>query len=481
MSPGKSVHRGLILVFLMFIEILWAGLDFSIYVKLSLIMEISTQWLSELEMKELAAGFMNYDLDQDSFSAEINVENMMFIEKTGMTQPPERNLPSYQEKISSIEKSYATPVPLTAATQTLSNTFTISFGNINLEDEFLQFDDSGGNEAVPTTNVLTKATRKQMQAKDHVLAERKRRDKLNNQFNYLSSLLPNLKNVENMTFIEKSGKTQQPEIKLPSYQEKISSIDKSSATLVPLTAATQTLSNTFTISFGNINLEDEVLKFDDSVGYEAARTISVPTKAARKQMQAKDHVLAERKRRDKLNNQFSSLSALLPNLKKIDKSSVLEDATNYIKELQGHVKELEEASQNFKRKDVQVSVISKKRSRLGTSIDDKYYPFNGTTNNIVETSAPCNTYPEIDVRISGSSVIVSIQCQKNIYYLVKVLNQMQKLGLSIISSMSAMPFAKTTHLITIVAQIEEDLSMEAAELVKSLRQAIYLTFDSDMH
>nr|GEW18204.1 hypothetical protein [Tanacetum cinerariifolium] len=342
------------------VEIKGAGLDSSIYVKRSLIMEISTEWLSELEMEELAAGFMNYDLDQlDSFSAEINVENM--------------------------------------------------------------------------------------------------------------------------TFIEKSGKTWQPEIILPSYQEKISSIAKSSATLVPLTAATQTLSNTFTISFGNINLEDEVLKFDDSVGYEAARTISVPTKAARKQMQAKDHVLAERKRRDKLNNQFSSLSALLPNLKKIDKSSVLEDATNYIKELQGRVKDLEEASQIFRRKDVQVSVTSKKRSRLGTSIDDKYYSFNGTTNNIVATSAPCNTYPEIDLRISGSSVIVSIQCQKNIYYLVKVLNQMQKLGLSIISSMSAMPFAKTTHLITIVAQIEEDLSMEAAELVKRLRQAIYLTFDSNMH
>ena len=50
-------------------------------------------------------------------------------------------------------------------------------------------------------------------------------------------------------------------------------------------------------------------------------------------------------------------------------ASVLEDATNYIRELQDRVKELEELS-GLKRKNMQESVISAKRSRLSCSDDD---------------------------------------------------------------------------------------------------------------
>ncbi|CAM8889722.1 unnamed protein product [Rhodiola kirilowii] len=49
---------------------------------------------------------------------------------------------------------------------------------------------------------------------------------------------------------------------------------------------------------------------------------------------ALDHVVAERKRREKLNQRFIALSALVPNLKKMDKASVLAGAVRYLKELQ---------------------------------------------------------------------------------------------------------------------------------------------------
>lgn len=88
----------------------------------------------------------------------------------------------------------------------------------------------------------------------------------------------------------------------------------------------------------------------------------------------------------------------------MDKASVLEDATNYIKELQNRVKELEGLS------------------------------------------------PDIEVVMTGRTVLVRIQCQKKSSSLVKALTQMQNLGLSIISS-CAMPFANTTLLINIVAQV----------------------------
>ncbi|PWA42437.1 myc-type, basic helix-loop-helix (bHLH) domain-containing protein [Artemisia annua] len=168
----------------------------------------------------------------------------------------------------------------------------------------------------------------------------------------------------------------------------------------------------------------------------------------RNPLQAQDHVLAERKRREKLNRHFISLSAIIPNLTKMDKASVLEDASKYIKELQDRVKELEE-SPSIKRNHVHESVISVKRSRLSAS-DDEYYSSNDT--NSEESTAPYMTSPEIEVRMSGSSVLVSIKCQNNISSFTKALDHMEKLGLSIISC-SSMPFAKTNLLIGITAQV----------------------------
>ncbi|KAJ0500073.1 putative transcription factor bHLH family [Helianthus annuus] len=114
---------------------------------------------------------------------------------------------------------------------------------------------------------------------------------------------------ENMRLIDQSIiQTQQHE---NDYQEKSGNdMNKSSQTPEPLVASIHPLSNTLTISFGNINPINEPLQLPDLLGYEAAYTTKVPTTA-------RNHVLAERKRREKLNQHFISLSALLPNLKKV--------------------------------------------------------------------------------------------------------------------------------------------------------------------
>ncbi|KAI3768219.1 hypothetical protein L2E82_18717 [Cichorium intybus] len=273
---------------------------------------------------------------------------------------------------------------------------------------------------------------------------------------------------ENLTFIDKTLESQQREIKSPNVQQKLSSIKKRPLTPEPvIIAPSLPSSNTFTISFGDLKPKKETIQFQDSLGYEAVGATKIPA-IARNPIQAQDHVLAERKRREKLNQHFISLSALLPNLKKMDKASVLEDASNYIKELQLRVKELKELS-GTKRKNVQESVISIKRSRLSTS-DDEYYSSSDETNSC-EGTYPSKLSPEIEVRMSGRSVLVRIECQKNSSSLVKTLTHLQKLGLSITSS-SAMPFAKTTLLINIDAQIEDDFCMTATELAKNLQLAM---------
>ncbi|GJY12045.1 Myc-type, basic helix-loop-helix domain-containing protein [Tanacetum coccineum] len=256
------------------------------------------------------------------------------------------------------------------------------------------------------------------------------------------------------------------EINLLSYQ-KVSNISRRFSTPNTLAATTHSSSNTFTISFRDIKAKEEIPPSDDSFGYESAGTGKAPI-TARTPHQIQDHVLAERKRREKLNRQFISMSALLPNLKKMDKASVLEDATNYISELQDRVKELEALS-GLKKKDTNDILVALKRYRV-SMVEDDNSSSNETNSGDHSEGVPSKSSAEIEVRISRGTVLLRIYSHKTYSLTVKVLSQMQRLGFNIISS-STMPFANTITVITIVAQIEEDFIMTAADLVSKLQLA----------
>jgi hypothetical protein len=186
---------------------------------------------------------------------------------------------------------------------------------------------------------------------------------------------------------------------------------------------------------------------------------------SRTPLHALDHVIAERKRREKLSQRFIALSAVVPGLKKTDKASVLEDTIKYLKDLQDRVKTLEE--QAAVKKTVESAVFVKKShfstedngSSLSddeTTFDSKYY----------STEKPL---PEIEARVQDKDVLIRIHCEKRKGSTVKLLDEIEKLHLTVVST-SVLPFGSFTLDITIVAKMGNEFSMTVKEIVRSLRQ-----------
>ncbi|KAL3614406.1 hypothetical protein CASFOL_042480 [Castilleja foliolosa] len=170
---------------------------------------------------------------------------------------------------------------------------------------------------------------------------------------------------------------------------------------------------------------------------------------------AHDHIMAERKRREKLNLRFIALSALVPGLKKMDKATVLGDAINRIKELQEKVKTLENQTKNTK---------------IGTFIHVKKFS-SSDEQSILSGPTITDSIPEIEARFCDKDVLISIHCEKRKGLLEKIIAQIENLHLSVVNS-SAVSFGDSSLNITVVAQKDEEFNVNINELVKNLRSAL---------
>ncbi|KAK1301155.1 Transcription factor bHLH25 [Acorus calamus] len=235
----------------------------------------------------------------------------------------------------------------------------------------------------------------------------------------------------------------------------VSSVQDVSSSPSYLSFGNQQASPTHHPLYGNIihNEFGTILVSHDNQNYEAmvaghkTKRVSRPTPA-----HAQDHILAERKRREKLSQRFIALSAVVPGLKKMDKASVLGDAIKYVKQLQEKVKTLEEQTE---KKTVE-SMVFIRKSQL-SSVDDT-------------SKEGEEALPEIEARISDKNVLIRIHCERRKGVLVKVLAEIEKLNISIINT-SVSPFGGSILDITVIALIEDEFSMTVKELVKNLHSA----------
>uniref|UniRef100_A0A804IGW3 BHLH domain-containing protein n=1 Tax=Musa acuminata subsp. malaccensis TaxID=214687 RepID=A0A804IGW3_MUSAM len=159
--------------------------------------------------------------------------------------------------------------------------------------------------------------------------------------------------------------------------------------------------------------------------------------AARTASHNPEHVVAERKRREKLSQRFIALSAVVPGLKKMDKASVLGDAIEYLKRLEEQVKSLED---QVAKRQAEKAVLVKK-SRLCADDDDSS-----------SDEHPCGgPAPQIEARVCDKAVLIKIHCENRKGVLVKALSEIEKLHLSV-GNTSVIPFAAASLDITVMTQ-----------------------------
>ncbi|KAF7047201.1 hypothetical protein CFC21_056152 [Triticum aestivum] len=187
---------------------------------------------------------------------------------------------------------------------------------------------------------------------------------------------------------------------------------------------------------------------------------------------AQDHIMAERKRREKINQRFIELSTVIPGLKKMDKATILSDATRHAKELQEKIKALEAATGRSSRS-IETVVLVKKPRHADAAVSDQNQ--NGSPSS-ASLGAPAsrNPLPEIEVRFSETGVMVRILCEDVKGVVVRVLSGVEE-GLHLtVTHANVMPFTACTLIITITAKVDEGFTVTAEEIVGRLNYVLEL-------
>ncbi|XP_051129941.1 transcription factor MYC1-like [Andrographis paniculata] len=166
-------------------------------------------------------------------------------------------------------------------------------------------------------------------------------------------------------------------------------------------------------------LEASIAKEMESKVGEIENEKPRPRKRGRKPANGREeplnHVEAERQRREKLNQRFYTLRAVVPNVSKMDKASLLEDAITYIKELQ---LKLQDSEINKEGLLSQIESVKKNSRKVLEASKSGRAPTQ-------------NVDIDIDVRIIGRDAMIRVQCCKKNHPAVKLMVALMELDLDV--------------------------------------------------
>ncbi|KAI3669708.1 hypothetical protein L6452_41058 [Arctium lappa] len=151
----------------------------------------------------------------------------------------------------------------------------------------------------------------------------------------------------------------------------------------------------------NVVCDDQILSVF-SMGCEGEKK----SKAKRVEGQPSKNLMAERRRRKRLNDRLSMLRSIVPKISKMDRTSILCDTIDYMKELLGKIHDLKEQAVN--------------ESKLVDS-------FNGFTMNEVQVRNP----PKFDVERGNMDTRIEICCSTKPGLVLSTMTTLEALGLDI--------------------------------------------------
>ncbi|PAN50753.1 hypothetical protein PAHAL_9G543500 [Panicum hallii] len=186
----------------------------------------------------------------------------------------------------------------------------------------------------------------------------------------------------------------------------------------------------------------------------------VPERRSRAHWNTQEHVIAERKRREKMQQQFVALATIVPDLTKTDKISLLGSTIDYVKQLEEKVKTLE--GQSARRTSEPIVFESKCRISNEDSSDAS-----GSSGSAFGAGG---FSPTVEASIHGNTILLKICCKEGRGVLVMIISELENQGLSIINT-SVLPFTDSCLNITITAKIGEGFST-TVELVRNLTTAL---------
>ncbi|KAK4252955.1 hypothetical protein QN277_011078 [Acacia crassicarpa] len=212
---------------------------------------------------------------------------------------------------------------------------------------------------------------------------------------------------------------------------------------------------------------------------QTCNNIVEPRKKTRSSSETANHIMAERRRRQQLSERFIALSATIPGLKKMDKATILQEATRYVKQLQERVTDLEKQNSIIINTSSSSSSSSDQKSSMMRSIK-KYCELHRVDINDDDDKsceAKNEMLPQIDAKVLENQVLFGIYCEKRRGIEFKISNLLECFHLYVTSS-SVLPFGNSTLGITIIAQIGQDYRMTVNEVMKNLHQMLSKSQDA---
>ncbi|CAM6023916.1 unnamed protein product [Sphagnum balticum] len=235
-----------------------------------------------------------------------------------------------------------------------------------------------------------------------------------------------------------------------------------------------------------IESESEVT-FKDSVECSLSIGPRPPRKRGRKPANDREeplnHVQAERQRREKLNQRFYALRAVVPNVSKMDKASLLGDAITYIQELQQKLQESESQIEELQSRCASDSSNKPGRDRTpvpiittttSNSTKEEFHP--NSERSAKGAAAPLlrellvEEKPTLNVHIMGQEAMIRLNCLKHIYTVADVILALQDLRLEIKHSNTSTVDNTMLHIVIIKMKLAELLTKE--QLLVSLESAL---------